>query len=105
MPNAVSRSVESNSRAGWEPMLTYTVAWAYMLKGNIVEGERIAQETLEKAQKNNAVGPQAWVFLVQTLLAIQSAQWQRAQEWSDRRIDARTPDTRSRSAGTCPVGP
>jgi DNA-binding SARP family transcriptional activator/tetratricopeptide (TPR) repeat protein len=73
-------------RAGWEPMLAYTVAWAYMLKGNLVEGERIAQETLEKAQKNNAVAPQAWVFLVQTLLAIQSAQWQRAQECSDRAL-------------------
>ena len=73
-------------RAGWEPMLTYTVAWAYMLKGNIVEGERIAQETLEKAQKNNAVAPQAWVFLVQSLLAVQSAQWQRAQECSDRAL-------------------
>lgn len=70
-------------RAGWEPMMTYAAAWAYMLKGNIVEGERITQETLEQAQKNNAVGPQAWVFLVQTFLAIQSAQWQRAQEYSD----------------------
>jgi DNA-binding SARP family transcriptional activator len=73
----------AQNRAGWEPMMTFLAAWAYMLKGEIVEGERIAQETLEQAQKNSAVGPQAWVFLVQTFLAIQSAQWQRAQECSD----------------------
>jgi predicted ATPase/DNA-binding SARP family transcriptional activator len=74
-------------RPGWEPMLTYAVAWASMLKGDIVEGERIAQETLAKAQKTNAVGAQAWAFLVQTFLAIQSAQWQRAQECSDKAWD------------------
>jgi tetratricopeptide (TPR) repeat protein len=73
-------------RASWEPMLNYTVAWASMLKGDIVEGERLAQETLEKAQKSNAVGAQAWVFLVQTFLAIQSAQWERAQESSDKAL-------------------
>jgi DNA-binding SARP family transcriptional activator len=70
-------------RRGWEPMMTYSAAWASMLQGNIVEGERIAQETLENAQKNNAVGAQAWAFLVQTFLAIQSSQWQRAQQCSD----------------------
>jgi DNA-binding SARP family transcriptional activator len=70
-------------RPGWEPMLTYPAAWALMLQGNIVEGERIAQEALAKAQRNNAVGAQAWAFLVQTFLAIQSAQWQCAQQCSD----------------------
>jgi tetratricopeptide (TPR) repeat protein len=70
-------------RPGWEPMLTYPAAWALMWQGNIVEGERIAQEALEKARRNNAVGAQAWAFLVQTFLAIQSAEWSRAQQCSD----------------------
>jgi tetratricopeptide (TPR) repeat protein len=74
---------QTQDRASWEPMLTYAVAWASMLNGNIAEAERMVQETLEKAQKTNAVGSQAWVFLVQTMLAMQSAQWQRAQECSD----------------------
>ncbi len=78
-------------RPGWEPMMTSSAAWAFMLQGNIVEGERIAQETLEKAQKNNAVGAQAWAFLTQTFLAIQSAQWQHAQQLSDNALSvART---------------
>jgi tetratricopeptide (TPR) repeat protein len=74
-------------RPSWEPMMTYAAAWASMLQGNIVEGERIAEEALEKAQKNSIVGAQAWAFLVQTLLAIQSAQWQRAQQCSDKALE------------------
>ena len=42
---------------------------------------------MEKAQKNTIVGAQAWALLVQTLLAIQSAQWQRAQECSDKALE------------------
>lgn len=71
------------NRLGWEPMLTTPTAWALMVQGNNIEGERIAREALEKAQRNNAVGAQGWAFLVQTFLAIQSGQWQRAQHCSD----------------------
>ena len=66
--------------------MTYGVAWALVLQGNIIEGERMAQETLEKAQKNNIVEAQALAFLVHTFLALQSAQWQRAQEYSDKAL-------------------
>jgi len=76
----------ARQRSGWEPMLTYSVAWAHMLMGNIREGELVAQETLENAQRNNAVGAQAWAYLVQAFLAIQSAQWQKAQESSEQAL-------------------
>jgi tetratricopeptide (TPR) repeat protein len=35
----------------WEPMMTYSAAWALMLMGRLEEGAHIARETLEKAQR------------------------------------------------------
>lgn len=69
-------------RFGWEPMMTYSVAWAHMLLGHITEGEQVAYETLEKAQRHNAVGASGWAYLVLAFLAIQKAQWDNAEQFS-----------------------
>jgi len=53
-----------------------------MLLGHITEGEQVAYETLEKAQRHNAVGASGWAYLVLAFLAIQKAQWDNAEQFS-----------------------
>lgn len=67
----------------WEPMMTYTAAWALMLMGRLQEGARVAHETLEKAQRHNAVGAQGWAYLVLSFLAIQQGQWDMVEQFGD----------------------
>jgi tetratricopeptide (TPR) repeat protein len=64
-------------------MMTYSAAWAQMIMGNIVAGEQTARETLEKAQRHNAIGAQGWANLVLAFLAIQTAQWDAADEFGN----------------------
>jgi tetratricopeptide (TPR) repeat protein len=67
----------------WEPMMTYSAAWALMLMGRLEEGAYIARETLEKAQRHNAVGAQGWANLVLSFLSVQQGQWDDAQRFAD----------------------
>ena len=67
----------------WEPMMTYTVAWALMLMGRLEEGARVANEALEKALRHNAVGAQGWAYLVLCFLAIQRGQWDMVEQFGD----------------------
>ncbi|GAC1434500.1 MAG: hypothetical protein NVS4B1_29820 [Ktedonobacteraceae bacterium] len=67
----------------WEPMMTYTVAWALMLMGRLEEGASLAYETLENAQRHNAVGAQGWAYLVLSFLAIQQGQWDLVDQFGD----------------------
>jgi predicted ATPase/DNA-binding SARP family transcriptional activator len=71
----------------WEPMATYTVAWAYMLLGRIEEGKQIARHTLEQASRHNAVGAQGWANLVLEFTAIQQARWSEMQHYADKAQD------------------
>lgn len=59
----------------WEPMMTYTAAWALIFMGRLQEGANVAHETLGKARRHNAVGAQGWAYLVLSFLAIQQGQW------------------------------
>jgi predicted ATPase/DNA-binding SARP family transcriptional activator len=70
-------------RFGWEPMMTYSAAWAYMLLGRIEEGEQVARDTLAKSLRHNAVGAQGWAHLVLAFLAIQQARWEEAEQAAD----------------------
>ena len=67
----------------WEPMMTYPAAWALMLMGRLEEGAHIARETLEKAQRHNAVGAQGWANLVLSFLSVQQEQWDDAEHFAD----------------------
>jgi DNA-binding SARP family transcriptional activator len=67
----------------WEPMMTYSVAWALMLMGQLEEAAHVARETLENAQRHNAVGAQGWAYLVQSFIAIQQGQWDEAEHFAD----------------------
>lgn len=67
----------------WEPMMTYSAAWALMVMGRIDEGVQIAHSALREAQRHNAVGAQGWANLVLAFLAIQQAQWEEAQHFAN----------------------
>jgi DNA-binding SARP family transcriptional activator len=67
----------------WEPMMTYSAAWALMLMGRLEEAARIAHETLEKAQRHNAVGAQGWANLVLSFISVQQGQWDDAEHFAD----------------------
>jgi predicted ATPase/DNA-binding SARP family transcriptional activator len=79
-----SEVCRSSRQFSWEPMMTYGAAWAQMLLGRLTEGRQMAHDTLEKAQRHNAVGAQAWANLVYAFLAIQAGQWEEAQQAADR---------------------
>lgn len=63
----------------WEPMMTYSAAWALMLMGNLEEAARVAHETNEKALQHNSVGAQGWANLVLSFVAIQRGNWDEAE--------------------------
>jgi DNA-binding SARP family transcriptional activator len=67
----------------WEPMMTYSAAWAQMLLGRLEEGEKTAHDTVEKAQRHNAVGAQGWANLVMAFLEIQRARWDASRQYAD----------------------
>ena len=64
--------------------MTYTAAWALMLMGRLQEASSVAYETLEKAQRHNAVGAQGWAYLVLSFVAIQQGQWDKVEQFGDK---------------------
>ncbi len=74
----------TSNKPDWEPMMNYSAAWAYMLLGQIPEGQDAAHEALEKAQLHGVVGAQGWANLVLAFLAIQAGCWDDAQQLGDR---------------------
>src|SRR5438552_879924 len=74
----------------WEPMMTYSAAWALIALGRLEEAEQIAHETLEKAQRHNAVGAQGWAYLVLAFLSNQQERWQAASSFADKAADIAT---------------
>ncbi len=60
----------------WEPMMSYSAAWAYMLLGQLKEGQHKADEALKKAQQHGVVGAQGWAHLVKAFVAIQAGSWE-----------------------------
>jgi tetratricopeptide (TPR) repeat protein len=74
----------TSNKPDWEPMMNYSAAWAYMLLGQIPEGEDTARDALEKAQLHGVVGAQGWANLVLAFLAIQVGQWDEAKQLGDR---------------------
>ncbi len=74
----------TSNKPDWEPMMNYSAAWAYMLLGNIPEGEDTARDALKKAQLHGVVGAQGWANLVLAFLAIQAGRWDDARQLGDR---------------------
>jgi tetratricopeptide (TPR) repeat protein len=70
-------------RPGWEPMLSCSAACALTLLGRIAEGEEMAHDALEKAQRYNAVGAQGWANLFLAFLAVQQRRWDQAEYYSN----------------------
>jgi tetratricopeptide (TPR) repeat protein len=68
---------------GWEPMMTYTTAWAQMILGRLKQSEETARTTLANAQRHNNVGAQGWTYLVLAFLAVQTARWEQASGFAD----------------------
>jgi tetratricopeptide (TPR) repeat protein len=66
----------------WEPMMTYSAAWAMMAMGRLSEAAQTAHETREKAQRHNAVGAQGWANLVLSFVAIQQGAWNEAEHFA-----------------------
>jgi tetratricopeptide (TPR) repeat protein len=67
----------------WEPMMNYSAAWAYMLLGQLREGEQAARTALERAQQHGVVGAQGWSYLVSAFIAIQAGHWDEAKQAGD----------------------
>jgi len=68
----------TTNKPDWEPMMNYSAAWAYMLLGQLIEGEQAARTALEKAQQHGVVGAQGWSYLVSAFIAIQAGHWEEA---------------------------
>jgi tetratricopeptide (TPR) repeat protein len=71
------------NKPDWEPMMTYSAAWAYMLLGQIPLGEQVARDALEKAQQHGVFGAVGWANLVLDFLAIQAGHWDDAKQMGD----------------------
>jgi tetratricopeptide (TPR) repeat protein len=74
----------TSNKPDWEPMMNYSAAWAYMLLGQIPQGQDAAHDALKKAQLHGVVGAQGWANLVLAFLAIQAGHWDDAQQFGDR---------------------
>ncbi len=72
------------NKPDWEPMMTYSAAWAYMQLGQIPIGEQTARDALEKAQQHGVYGAAGWANLVLDFLAIQAGRWHDAQQMGER---------------------
>jgi tetratricopeptide (TPR) repeat protein len=68
----------------WEPMMNYSAAWAYMLLGQIPQGQQAARAALKNAQLHGVVGAQGWSNLVLAFLAIQEGRWDDARDLGDK---------------------
>lgn len=75
-----AQACRSFNKPDWEPMMTYSAAWAYMLLGQIPLGEQTARDALEKAQQHGVFGAAGWANLVLDFLAIQAGRWHDAQQ-------------------------
>jgi DNA-binding SARP family transcriptional activator len=71
------------NKPDWEPMMNYSAAWAYMLLGQLKEGEQAARTAREKAQLHGVVGAQGWAQLVSAFIAIQAGNWDEAKQAGD----------------------
>ena len=67
----------------WQPMMTYSAAYALMVLGRLEEGWQVANETLLNAQRHGVVGAQGWATLVKAFLAIQAGKWDEATNSAD----------------------
>ncbi|HYX51519.1 MAG TPA: hypothetical protein VE843_17360, partial [Ktedonobacteraceae bacterium] len=74
----------TSNKPDWEPMMNYSAAWAYMLLGQIPQGQQAAHAALKNAQLHGVVGAQGWANLVLSFLAIQEARWDDAREMGDK---------------------
>jgi DNA-binding SARP family transcriptional activator len=74
----------NSNKPDWEPMMNYSAAWAYMLLGQIPQGQQAAHAALKNAQLHGVVGAQGWANLVLAFLAIQEGRWDDAQQIGDK---------------------
>ncbi len=72
----------SSNKPEWEPMMTYSAAWAYMLLGKLPEAQQTAQNALLRAQQFGVVAAQSWAYLVMAFVAIQAGHWDDAREYA-----------------------
>jgi tetratricopeptide (TPR) repeat protein len=72
------------NKPDWEPMMTYSAAWAHMLLGQIPVGEQVARHALERAQQHGVFGAAGWANLVLDFLAIQAGRWDDALQMGDK---------------------
>jgi tetratricopeptide (TPR) repeat protein len=72
------------NKPDWEPMMTYSAAWAHMLLGQIPVGEQVARHALERAQQQGVFGAAGWANLVLDVLAIQAGRWDDALQMGDK---------------------
>jgi tetratricopeptide (TPR) repeat protein len=78
-----AEACRASNKPDWEPMMTYSAAWAYMLLGQIPLGEQVARDALEKAQQHGVFGAVGWANLVLDFLAIQAGRWDDAKQMGD----------------------
>jgi len=74
----------TSNKPDWEPMMNYSAAWAYMLLGQIPQGQEAAHSALKNAQLHSVVGAQGWANLVLAFLAVQEGRWDDAQQIGDK---------------------
>lgn len=79
-----AEACRSYNKPDWEPMMTYSAAWAYMALGQIPLGEQTAHHALEQAQQHGVFGAAGWANLVLDFLAIQAGRWNDAQQMGER---------------------
>lgn len=72
----------SSNKPDWEPMMTYSAAWAYMLLGRLAEAQQAAQNALLRARQFGVVGAQGWAYLVMAFVAIQAGAWTEAEDYA-----------------------
>ena len=78
-----AKACRTSNKPEWEPMMDYSAAWAYMLLGQLEEGQHLARAALKQAQQHGVVGAQGWANLVQAFLAIQAGDWEEAAKSAD----------------------
>lgn len=82
-----AQACRDTSNPGWEPMATYSAAWAYMQLGRVDESQQMAIETLEQAKRHNAVGAQGWAYLVLSFVAMQRARWEESPCYAEKALE------------------
>jgi predicted ATPase/DNA-binding SARP family transcriptional activator len=74
----------NSNKPDWEPMMTYSAAWAYMLLGRLAEAQQAAHDALLRARQYGVVGAQGWAYLVMAFVAIQAGAWTEAGDYADK---------------------